>query len=194
MMKRCGFTLVELMVVGLIFTLISLAIFGVLSVGRQSWCTGSTQVQLQQETRKAMDWMVKGLRESGSTHANITESGSIITFQVPVDQDNDGDVLDSSSDVEWGAEGNLGWSIEYSLSNEQILRKVFNNADPRVEQTSKVLANNIRSDNPPPNALMFIGSPGVNPTGISIEVTAEKDAVPGRTMQSTLNSQVTLRN
>lgn len=215
-----GFTLVELMVVVVIFLIIIAAIYGVLSMGRQSWHTGNTQVEMQQETRKAMDRMVKEIRESGYFTDNstvpptvypkvsITGGGTIITFQVPVDDESDGivddDVLDATGNIEWGAVDDagidrLGWSIQYllgGLNNRQLLRRIFNNypAGAGVQVgTDVILANNIRSDNPPPNALNF-GDPAGNLTIISIEVTAQKDAVPGRTMQSTLYSQVTLRN
>ncbi|MBU3933383.1 MAG: prepilin-type N-terminal cleavage/methylation domain-containing protein [Candidatus Omnitrophica bacterium] len=198
-----GFTLVELMVVIFIFSIIMAATFGVLSTGRQSWHTGSTQVELQQETRRAMDRMVRELRESGSTHISIPVGGGSITFQVPIDEDIidttvDDDVLDVNGNIEWGAGGNLGRSIQYllgGLNNRQLLRRVLNGYPIGVQVGADViLANNIRSDSPPPNALMFVGSPAGNPIVISIEVSAQKDAVPGRTMQSTLNSQVTLRN
>jgi len=198
-----GFTLIELMVVIFIFSVIMAATFGVLSIGRQSWHTGSTQVELQQETRRAMDRMVRELRESGSTHISIPVGGSSITFQVPIDEDTidttvDDDVLDVNGNIEWGAGGSLGRSIQYllgGLNNRQLLRRVLNGYPTGVQVGADViLANNIRSDSPPPNALMFVGSPAGNPTVISIEVSAQKDAVPGRQMQSTLNSQVTLRN
>lgn len=72
MMKDHGFTMVELLVVVLIFTVISIAIFGVLLTGRQSWYAGNTQIELQEESRKAMRIMVKDLRESkGSTVSDI---------------------------------------------------------------------------------------------------------------------------
>jgi len=197
MMKRYGFTLIELMVVALISLIILAVIFGVLSAGRQSWRTGSTQVELQQETRKAMDWMVKELRESGPAQANITGGGSIITFQVPVDWEPDGDVVDNNGNIEWGAEDNLGRSIQYllgGLNNRQLLRKVLNGFPVGAQVgVDRILANNIRSDSPPPNALNF-GDPRGDLTVISIELTAQKDAISGRTMQSILNSQVTLRN
>jgi len=196
-MKNRGFTLVELMVTMLIFSIIIATMFGVLSVGRQSWYTGSTQVDLQQETRKAMGRMVKELRKTGSDHVTIDNGGARITFQVPVDWDSDGDVVDNNGDVEWGAEANLDGSLQYYLnsSNRGLLRRVLDGY-PNGNQVGvdTTLANNIHSDSPPPNALMFIGSPALNPAVINIEVTAQKDTARGRSMQSTLYSQVTLRN
>jgi prepilin-type N-terminal cleavage/methylation domain-containing protein len=63
---RAGFTLIELMVVMLIFSIISAAIFAVLAMGRQSWQIGTTRVEVQQEARKAMDSMLRDLRGASS--------------------------------------------------------------------------------------------------------------------------------
>ena len=193
MMKgfRTGFTLIELMVVILIFSIIVAAIFGVLTMGRQSWQTGTTQVQLQQETRKAMDWMVKEIRPAKL----ISISGSSIKFKVPIDEDIidttvDNDVLDVNGDIEWGANDGindrLDWTIEYSLSisNGQTLRKVFDNASIEQINLRKVLANKI----------IMLSFNSVSASEISVGITAQKDAIPGRTMQSNLQSQITLRN
>lgn len=197
---RTGFTLIELMVVILIFSIIVAAIFGVLTMGRQSWQTGTTQVQLQQETRKAMDRMVKELRPANLI--SIGAGASSMTFKVPIDYDpedindpeypynDDNDVLDVNGDIEWGANDRindrLDWTIEYSLSisNGQILRKVFDNASIEQINLRKVLANNI-------SVLSFNS---VSASEISVGITAQKDAIPGRTMQSNLQSQITLRN
>jgi len=67
-----GFTLIELMIVILIFSIMLGAAYSVLTMGRTSWQTGDIQIELQQEARNAMDQMVKELRESGrNTISNI---------------------------------------------------------------------------------------------------------------------------
>ena len=140
--------------------------------------------------------MVKELRESASSCVNITGGGTSITFHVPVDIEPDGDVLDNSGIIQWGAEDIEGQSIQYllgGLNDRQLLRRVLDGSGNPVG-SDVILANNIRSDSSPPNALMFVGSPVVNPTVINIEVSAQKDVILGRTMQATLYSQVKLRN
>lgn len=178
MMKDYGFTLVELMVVVLILLIIIAGIFGVLNVGRQSWYTGGTQVELRQETRKAMDRMVKELRQSETAVISVPADDSwynTITFQVPEDTDGDGDVIDADSNIEWGNQ------ITYSLgglNNEQVLRT--------SSGSTAVLANDVVS-------LQFRRSTAT-PNIVEISLQAQKDAMPGRTMQADLNSQVSLRN
>lgn len=195
-MKKSGFTFVELMITLLVFSIISLTLWSVLSTGKDSWHRGVTQIELQQETRKAMDWITKELRQSGLGHAQISGAGTVLTFQVPVDWDNDGDIVDDAGNIEWGADGNKDWAIQYFRNNNrQLLRRTLD-AYPNGNQTGsdKILANNIRSDTPPPNALLFTGTPVAAPTVIGIELAAQKPALPGQLLQATLESQVTLRN
>lgn len=187
MMKRYGFTLVELIVVIFIFSIIMAAIFAVLSMGRQSWHTGSTQVDLQQETRRGMDRMVKELRQSGQTKlftiiggvtapfpANNTPYNTII-FQKAQGWDSVNDVI------------NWGNQITYSLAGNQAQRA---SAGSTTILANKVATLEFKRS---PDNLM---TPDIDESNI-VEITlqARKDALPGgRTMQSTLNSQVTLRN
>lgn len=190
-MKKSGFTFIELMVTLFIFSILSLSLWTVLSTGRHTWHRGRTQIELQQEIRRAMDWMTKELRPSGSGRALISSLGTTITFQVPVDWDNDGDIIDEAGGIEWGADGNANWAIQYLISGRLLLRRTLD-AYPNGAQTGadRVLANSIRSDSPPPNALMFSG----NLPEIEIEISAQKSALPGQLLQATLQSQVTLRN
>lgn len=179
-----GLTLVEVMVVIFTFTVVLGAIYGVLTAGRQSWFTNTAEVELQQEVRRGMDWIAKELRRSGSSVITIGGGGTNITLRVPVDWDNDGDVLDDSGDVEWGAESNLNWYIIYSLNNGQVLREVFNDVGIEQVNLERVLTNNV-------SVLSFTA---VSASEIRIDVTAEKDVLQGRTLQSSLNFQVTMRN
>jgi len=185
MMKRYGFTLVELMVVIFIFSIIMAATFAVLSIGRQSWHTGSTQVELQQETRRAMDRMVKELRQSGQTTiVGVLADGNpyfAITFQLPEDAGSDDDALDGTGNIEWGNQ------ITYSLAGNQVQRASAG--------STTILANKVATlefKRSPDNPM----TPDVDESNIiEISLQAQKDALPGgRQMQSTLNSQVTLRN
>lgn len=70
-----GFTIVELMTVALIFALILVATFSILTAGRKSWQIGTTQVEVQQEARRAMDRMVSELREGSSIDQSTFTDG-----------------------------------------------------------------------------------------------------------------------
>jgi len=174
-----GLTLVELMIVLLIFSIILGAIFAIMNVSRTSWQTGNVQVEMQQETRKGMDRMLRELRQSGQTIiTGVPANGvsySSIAFQIPEDGDNDGDVTDGSGNIEWSAQ------ITYSLGGldgEQLLRTSGG--------SSIVMANKIIS-------LQFSRA-ATTPNILEISLQAQKNTAQGTTIQSNLNSQANLRN
>ena len=56
-MNKQGFSLVETMVTVFIFVILAGGLYATLQVGDSSWQTNQTKVELQQELRKAIDWM-----------------------------------------------------------------------------------------------------------------------------------------
>lgn len=114
-----GFTLIELMLVMLIFTIVTGAAYALMNSGRTGWHSGTAKIELQDDTRRAMGIMAHELSESASDRVTIGGAGTFITFQVPVDEnaqgswedtDSDGtndfyleDTLDASGNIEWGA-------------------------------------------------------------------------------------------
>lgn len=119
-----GFTLIELMIVILIFSIILGAIFAVMTMGNKAWQSGNVQIEIQQETRKGMDSMLKELRQSNL--GRITVTANTVTFQIPQSVNNS---------------GNITWceDILYSLgglNGEQLLRT--------QGEESRVLANNVQ--------------------------------------------------
>ena len=92
-----GFTLLEILVAVSIFTLLILAIFAVMDLGRASWFTGSASTEVHQEIIKSFMTMEKEIRETRPAEINLTSgtSSSSFIFKVPQDTDSDGDVLDA---------------------------------------------------------------------------------------------------
>ncbi|MFC1698530.1 PilW family protein [Candidatus Omnitrophota bacterium] len=80
---RSGFTLVELMGTILIFTIILLGTITIFTIGKNSWQIGAAQLDVQQEARRAMESMVRELRQSngidGATFVNGV-SNNLIRF------------------------------------------------------------------------------------------------------------------
>ena len=80
-MKK-GYTLIEMLVVVLIFTFLFAAILGVLTLSDRSWRLGQNKLAAQQETRKAMDNITRLLRETnpdwnnGGNHYLVSISGA----------------------------------------------------------------------------------------------------------------------
>lgn len=72
--KRVGFTLVEGLVTVFILLLLISALFLVLNIGNLSESISATKIQVQQEVRRAMDWMVKDLRQTDRMRLRLTNS------------------------------------------------------------------------------------------------------------------------
>jgi len=59
-----GFSIIELMVVVVILSLITLGLVAIFSGGVRSWISGESQLKAQRNARQAMDYMVRELRLS----------------------------------------------------------------------------------------------------------------------------------
>ena len=170
-----GFTLLETLTAVSIFTLLSLAIFAVMDLGRASWFTGSASVEVHQEMIKSFMIMEKEIRETRPAEISLTSgtSGQFITLKIPQDIDADGDVLDASGNIEWS--GNITYALN---SSNQITRT--------VSGASSVIANNIIS-------LQFT-RPVSSVDIVQVDVTARKTSVTGRQFQETGQIVIKMRN
>jgi prepilin-type N-terminal cleavage/methylation domain-containing protein len=79
-----GFTLVEILVSGVILGFLFAAIYGVLNIGNIVYKDDITLLELQQQVRQAMSTMVKEIRESKSSE--ITIQNNEITFKIPAEE------------------------------------------------------------------------------------------------------------
>ena len=182
---KTGLTLIDVIAAFSIFFIILAAALGVLTMGRESWQSGSVQIQVQRDARRGMDTMVRELRQSGSSTIEVVlPDGSPydnITFRIPEDIDNDGDVIDNNGLLEWG--NSISYFIDTNdVNSDGITSQLLRSAGGQ----SRVLANNITN-------LQFrrgLTTPNI----IEIALQAQKSIVPGRSLQATLNSQVSLRN
>lgn len=62
--KKRGFTLAELLIASLIFSVILAALFITLNIGQLSFSTSSAKIGVQSQVRLAMDWLIKDLRQA----------------------------------------------------------------------------------------------------------------------------------
>lgn len=207
--KNRSFTLVEVMIVSLLFIIIFGGILTILSISRYSWYQTDVEIELQQDLRKAMTRVTKELRESGFNSAGTSmvtiqdgagAGGSdILSFYVPVDYDNDGDIVDASGNIQWGAStlwankdpnceapGDncqyLNYKVEYLINaNNQFIRRSIDNS-----------GNTVREDLYANNVVDFQASR--TDDVVSLELTARKDTVFGRTITKIISSELYLRN
>ena len=156
-----GFTLIEVMMMMILFPLVFLSGYAVSDTARAIFNTNT----LYSEMNKSAAQMLRTVnREIGQTsplttpsHLTITPDGngnSIVTFQIPVDHDGDGDVVTGALNpvTEWGAYDSLGdltagrlngWA-RYSVNgNNQLVRDVLDNALNPLPQFSQIILNNV---------------------------------------------------
>ena len=171
---RAGFTLVEVLVTVLIYMLVAAAGYMVLSSGMLSWQVNNTRVELQQELRKAMDWMVLDLRQAGPSSVSSPSVSNTwatsITFRVAV-----------------GASGGVVvWSTEqyrYYLggtNNRQLRRQDLTTG------TVKEIAQDI--------SVLQVRRPLTAQDTVEISLTAAKQTSLGGMISQTMDFAVQLRN
>lgn len=208
--NKLGLTLIETMVVLVIFAFIIAAIYGTSTTGRTSWSTGEALVALQQATRTNLEEMVRELRLSTPANVTVAADQGSISFSIPFDGNGNGWLDMNAGQLIYGADdsadfdndGNLweaGWQIEYLIDadNQEIIRRVLDDTSSEVSRLTL-----IKNLNPDPAFSFFatdtdsgVGQPE---QAVSIVLTAEEDTIQGRTidpaLRSTLRARVNFRN
>lgn len=189
--RRNGFSLLEVLISVAIFLIIASAMFALLTSGKKAFDMGAAQIDVEQEARRALDYISKELRQSSDSKISGVApgaSGNTIIFEIPYDIGSDGDVIDDATGgIEWSNDaGGIG-TITYTYVglDKQIVRTLS------VSGAQTVLANEISS--------LSFTRPLAADT-VAINVIAEKYPFKGFTGPSdekvtvNLNTQVTLRN
>jgi len=167
--QKDSFSLVELMVVVMVFSIMVSSIFAVLDSGRRSWNVSEAQIDNQSEARRALGRMTDELTQAGQATVTINATQDVISSQVPTSYN------DATATITWGDQ------IQYSLggiNGEQLLRTNLNTL------AIEIIGNNITT-------LQFT-SLAIDVVGIQLILT--KQARSQDTLQLPLNSQVKLRN
>jgi prepilin-type N-terminal cleavage/methylation domain-containing protein len=108
--SRYGFTLVEAMVSVSIFSLMMLALTGILGTGSKVYQVDSSYLQLHQQARQAMDRMVREIRESRASAVSMgVDISDRLTFST-----------DSASSIQYYLDGNK-LVREYPAGNIQVV-------------------------------------------------------------------------
>ncbi len=218
--KKRAYTLVELLVSLAIFSVVIGSLLTILISQNNFFSRASGRMDVAVRARKVMDNLVKELRRSKLEYVDIYDApmdqGGVIdyddavsiSFQVPVDFDNDGDVFDKFGRIEWGTEEGLDGNIEYyyDSANKRVMRRLWDSSD--VSNFETVIAEDISDFKI--NAYYYDTNLGKlqaatvdpddakSPEIVTITVTAERKKVGGRTLAVpityTLKNSVTWRN
>ena len=86
LVNASGLTLVEVLITVLVYSVVIAASYSVLTSGILTWQVNNVKVELQQELRKAMDWMMMDLRQAGASSIDdvaVSNTWStVITFSI----------------------------------------------------------------------------------------------------------------
>ena len=172
--REKGFTLVELLVAMFLLPLLFLSLHFLLNMSHVILTTNDVFAQLNQGAVQALRSVSREIAQTNpnGTPARLSittdaNNNSVVRFQIPVDWDNDGDVVGNGSNnpVEWGAydqaeqahlavTGALGkppgavssiqnrWA-RYSVANGQLIREVLDTALNPLAGSQRVIANNV---------------------------------------------------
>lgn len=121
-----GFSLLEVLLSLVIFSVITAGIYMVLNVGSRSYNSDMGLLDLQQETRQAMSGMISELKQSSSSNITISNGGAKIDFSIPTDI--------TTNPVTYSS------LISYYLTDTQLVRE-------HPAGTLKVLSNDISNLN-----------------------------------------------
>ena len=172
--NKRGMSLAELMVTIPILSLIILALYLVFNTGQYSYRTENARMELNQELRRTMDWMMQDLPEGGLSTLSTTEipadgqPHSSITFKTATGV--------SSGETQWSTN-----TIQYLLNpsdNSQLIR--------RSGGVDKIIASNVTS--------FSVTRQASSPRVIEVSLTVSQKVIGNRNQTQTLNFQIDLRN
>lgn len=172
-----GFTLVEMLLVVVIFSLMFAVAFDVMLSGRRSFDVASIRYDLQTNAALGLNNMARELKDSASLY--LENSNDSIRFKVPIAQDS------QSGDIIWGADPDEpeGYQISYMVNGTKLERNILDLSGNPVG-APRILANYV--DN-----VSFISQAN----GLSMNITAsEQNKVTKEWLSESLSLTITFLN
>jgi len=169
-----GFTLVEILVSIIIFSIICVGIGLTVVAGRSSLFTADVPTQLRQNLIFSIMTLSRELRETTPSRTDLAvgASANSISFQVPFDNNGDGSIVDTIGNIEWGS------NITYSLNGSgQLIRTQAG--------TTRIISPNI--------TILQFSRPAGEDRIIQIDITTQKATSAGN-WQDSEQARLKMRN
>lgn len=207
MMRREGFTLLEVMLSVGLLVIISGMLFALSGTMGAAARTQGSQITTMGETRVAMLQISRELRQAAMGSITIGANGSQIQYQVPADVDGNGVPVNQNGRLELGAVRTLSRDVN-DLNNDGVTLTQFVWTDGNQV---RVLANNLLLDEDTDGNGTLDGGEDTNGNGVldrglffervgtGIRVTVQSDDIPdpngvGRPIISTMRQTLQPRN
>lgn len=190
---RAGFTQIELMVVIVVLMVVGSGLMAAFMTGQTAYLSADVSIQVQEEMRKALDAMVKELREAGGPPV-VSEGNRQLDFKVALGYNQAGIAGCPDDATCWGARDAAGaphpdWTVRYLVSDGQLVREVYDAGTPAERQSRRVLANLIDSGDP-----IFAWDANDRIVTIGLQVQANNPFLPGGLQSTGVTTHVRLRN
>ena len=185
-----GFTLVEMIVVSVLFLFVIAGLMMTFLTGQTSYVASDAYIQVQQEARRAFDSIVQEARGAGGA---ITPATGQLDFQTALGY-NLGLAGCTANQVCWGAKDQNntdqpGWRLRYRVSGTQLVREIVNGAGV-VEAGTRVLANTVNS-----TGTSFAWNAGERIVTVTLQCRYQNPRLPGGEQTiGPLTARVRLRN
>lgn len=136
-----GFTLLEVMITAVLFSMIFIITLEVLSSSRKAWRVGDTMQDLQVNLTIGMNNMIRELESSSSSSFTFFIPGSGETsdtarFMVPIGYSESGDMI-------WGADTVASGRIQYRIDESGVLLREVLASDDATVITARRLASSM---------------------------------------------------
>ncbi len=217
----CGFTLVELIIVSALLVLLGGGFLTMFLTGQSSYLSADASIQIQQEARKALDVVVRELREAGAaTGSVVTRTGPLpngsyqLNFQIALGYNMatypgapPGGCTTPAS-ICWGGNTISEW-VHYVVIgaagagvNRQLVRCVNGDAATAIASAAgcRVLANNVNLPTEPAATDTFqLVDANANGTldtiVVNLQIKTESGMLPGGSQRTQiLTSRIRMRN
>ena len=197
-----GFTLFEMLIVLVLFAGILGALLISFLIGRTSFMTAEAYIHVQQEARRAVNAMVRELREAGGSVTETNGPPDQLQFQLALGY-NRTDLPGCAAQVDaicWGAVDPVTNAmrgdrcVRYRVVGTQLLREVTDGVSGvscgvTVQGTARVLANNLNSA-----SVTFDYSAAARTVTARLRVQDTSPQLPGGQQTGLLETRVRLRN
>ena len=193
-----GYTLIELMAVSAVIAVLGGGFVSVLVTAQGLYFSGDANLQVQQEARKALDAMVRELREAGAEPpGQISATTSQLNFQIARGYNAESGCQNPAR-VCWGSERATGEWVHYAIigpsgNDRQLVRCTNGSSSGGVTGSSgctsyRVLANKVRHPNSAGTAAFSVA---VNLVTVNLEVEYRSPKLAGGTSSSAGGSRTT---
>ncbi len=190
-----GFTLVEICIVAVIFTVLSAGLITTFLTGRTSYLSADAYVQVQQESRRAFDVIVRELREAGSVA--VASAGRRLNFQIA--RGYNIDAVACPNRICWGNDTiNGGW-VHYTditaSGVRQLIRFTSGNQDDAAPETCSATNCRVLANYVPATVSFFSYDAPTKSVTVTLQIIYANPVLPeGRMTGPALTARVTLRN